>query len=74
MLQVSIVIYMVSGALLSMAYFEGFWVLIALISRLHRTVRDELAARAGPSADSYLSAQAAVRAAPEAALARLMPE
>jgi probable O-glycosylation ligase (exosortase A-associated) len=74
MLQVSIVIYMVSGALLSMAYFEGFWILIALISRLHRTVQDELAARAGPAIDSYLTAQATIRATPEAALARLMPE
>ena len=74
MLQVSILIYMISGALLSMAYFEGFWVLIALISRLNRTTKDEIALRAGPSVDSYQSSQAMVRPTPEAALARLMPE
>jgi O-antigen ligase len=73
MLQISILIYMTSGALLSMAYFEGFWIIIAITSRLHRTTRDLLAERAGPAVDSYTALQAPARATPEAALARLMP-
>ena len=40
MLQISIVVYMVSGAALSYAYAESFWILVALISRLNRTVKD----------------------------------
>jgi probable O-glycosylation ligase (exosortase A-associated) len=42
MLQISIVVYMVSGAALSYAYAESFWILVALISRLNRTVKDTL--------------------------------
>lgn len=45
MLQISLVVYAVSGALLSMAYFEMYWVLIAVISRLRRTVDQERAQR-----------------------------
>ena len=44
MLQVSLLVYMVAGALLSMAYYEGFWILVAIISRTHKVVRDTLAA------------------------------
>ena len=39
MLQISVVVYMATGALLSIAYFEIFWVLMAIISRLDRTSR-----------------------------------
>ena len=83
MLQISIVIYMVSGALLSMGYYEGFWIVIAIISRLRRTTMDLLAERAGSGAGlgggrARGLPQAAAepnRAAPdvEVALARLMP-
>ena len=37
LLRVCIIVYAVSGAALSFAYFEGFWILVALISRLNRT-------------------------------------
>ena len=40
MLQISIVVYMVSGGALSYAYAESFWILVALISRLNRTIKD----------------------------------
>ena len=43
MLQISIIVYMVSGAALSMAYFEGFWIIVALLSRLKKTVRETIA-------------------------------
>ena len=46
MLQISLVVYAVTTALLSMGYFEMYWILIALISRCHRTVRQALAATA----------------------------
>ena len=43
MLQISIVIYSVSGAALSMAYFETFYVLVIVLSRARRTVEDAMA-------------------------------
>ncbi len=79
MLQISIVIYMAAGALLSMGYYEGFWVVIAIISRLRRTTADLLAERAasgdGRAAGLPQAASGTSRAAPdvEVALARLMP-
>ena len=42
MLQVTMVVYMVTAALLSMAYFEMVYVLLALISRCRRTVKQSL--------------------------------
>ena len=44
MLQISMVIYMVTGAALSMGYFEMAYVLIAIVSRTRRTVLLSLAA------------------------------
>ncbi|GAC1484772.1 MAG: putative O-glycosylation ligase, exosortase A system-associated [Acetobacteraceae bacterium] len=38
-LQVSIVVYCISGAALSLVYFELLFVLLAMISRTHRTVQ-----------------------------------
>ncbi len=52
MLQIGIIVYMVSGAALSMAYFEGFWIMVALISRLRKTVQDIIAAPIMASADA----------------------
>ncbi len=46
MLQISIVVYLVTSAALSMGYFELVYVLIGLISRCRRTVEMTLAARA----------------------------
>jgi putative inorganic carbon (HCO3(-)) transporter len=43
MLQITVIIFMVSGAALSNAYYEGFWIVIALVSRLNRTVNETLA-------------------------------
>jgi hypothetical protein len=34
----------VSGAALSMAYFEGIWIIVALLSRIRMTVREAIAA------------------------------
>jgi len=42
MLQISMVVYAVSGAALSFAYSETYWILVAVISRLNRTVQDAL--------------------------------
>jgi probable O-glycosylation ligase (exosortase A-associated) len=47
MLQVSLIVFLVSGALLSMAYYEGLWILVAIVSRLRHTVKLALAAEAG---------------------------
>jgi probable O-glycosylation ligase (exosortase A-associated) len=49
MLQISLIVYMVSGAALSMAYFEGFWIIVALLSRLKKTVRETMAAHHVPA-------------------------
>jgi probable O-glycosylation ligase (exosortase A-associated) len=46
MVQISLVVYLVTGAALSNAYFELSYVLIALVSRCRRTVRLALAAEA----------------------------
>jgi len=42
MLQISMVVYAVSGAALSFAYSETYWILVAVISRLNRTVQEAL--------------------------------
>lgn len=50
MLQISLIVYCVSGALVSMARFEAIYVLIAVVSRLNRIVRIEAsAAQAAPN-------------------------
>ena len=66
-MQIALVVYMVTTALLSMAYFEFLYVLLAMISRTRRTVRQaiaaeavQVAAEAGPS----LRAPAAPRPRP----------
>jgi probable O-glycosylation ligase (exosortase A-associated) len=50
MLRLSIIVYMVSGAALSVAYFEGFFLLLALLSVTRRMLKVELAHRAGVTA------------------------
>jgi probable O-glycosylation ligase (exosortase A-associated) len=44
MMQISIILYCVCGAALSMAYWEGFYIFVALTSRLQRTVLQAIAA------------------------------
>ena len=51
MMQISLVIYVVTTALLSMAYFEFFYVLLAMISRTQRTVRQAIASEVGAAAE-----------------------
>ncbi len=51
MLQVSIVAMLVGGAALSMAYYDGFLVLLALTASLHQVVR-----RAAPQAEPAVTA------------------
>jgi len=46
MVQISMVLYLITGAALSLGYFELVYILVALVSRLKRLVRDELAAEA----------------------------
>jgi probable O-glycosylation ligase (exosortase A-associated) len=48
MMQISMIIYCVCGAALSLAYWEGFYIFIALISRLQRTVLEATRAEASP--------------------------
>jgi probable O-glycosylation ligase (exosortase A-associated) len=43
MLQISMVLYCVCGAALSMAYWEGFYIFLAIVSRLQRTVVEAVA-------------------------------
>lgn len=45
MMQISLVVYCVTTALLSMGYFEMLYVVVALLSRCRRTVRQALAAQ-----------------------------
>lgn len=47
--QISMVVYCVSGAALSLVYFELLYVMLAVISRNHRTVRQLLAAQRVPT-------------------------
>ena len=42
--QISLVVYLVTGAALSMGYFELFYVMVAMLSRCRRIVRETLAA------------------------------
>ena len=55
MVQISIVIYLVTGAALSMGYFELIYIVLAVTSRCRRTVALDLAARAAPAlqADAF---------------------
>lgn len=46
--QISIVMYMVSGAALSNVYFEVLYIILALIGRTHQTVRELTAAQRAP--------------------------
>jgi putative inorganic carbon (HCO3(-)) transporter len=52
MLQISLVIYMVTGAALSMGYFELIYIVLGLTSRCRRTVALALAARHVPAAQA----------------------
>ena len=45
MLRLSLIVYMVSGAALSFAYFEGVYLIVALLSVMRRIVAEELAVR-----------------------------
>ena len=59
MMQISLVVYIVTTAALSMAYFEFFYVLLAMISRTRRTVQQAIAAEAAQKAGLTLRAPAA---------------
>ena len=67
MMQISLIVYVVTAAALSMAYWEGFYIYVALVSRLHRTVqvaiKDETS-RDVPRAATRATARAAARPAP----------
>jgi O-antigen ligase len=39
LLRVSVIVYIAAGSALSFAYFEGFWIVVAIISRLNHTTR-----------------------------------
>ena len=57
MLQVSLIVYLVTAALLSMAYFEMIYVLLAMISRCHRTVAQSLLVAEGDEEAAALPAR-----------------
>lgn len=57
MMQISLVVYIVTTAALSMAYFEFLYVLLALISRTRRTVQQMIATEAGQTRLSHPEAQ-----------------
>ncbi len=48
--QISLVVYLVTGAALSMGYFELLYILVAMLSRARRIVGETLAAEAASSA------------------------
>jgi putative inorganic carbon (HCO3(-)) transporter len=70
MLQVSIVVYMVTAAALSMAYFELIYILIALVSRCRRIVEFTLAAQSSPETAPLKTSGQRVTGAPGAPLPR----
>jgi probable O-glycosylation ligase (exosortase A-associated) len=59
MMRLSLIVYMVSGAALSVAYFEGFFLLLALLSVTRRMLSVELAHRAGAVERATAAATAA---------------
>ena len=48
--QISLVVYCVSGGAVSMGYFETFYVLLIILSRTRRSVQDAMAERVAPPA------------------------
>jgi len=48
-LQLSLIVYGVSGALLSMAYFEFFYVIVTLLAALRRLAESERAMVVAPA-------------------------
>ncbi len=55
MMQVSLIIYVTAGSLLSYAYYESYWILIAISSRLNHTVMALRAAKPVRDADGFLA-------------------
>jgi probable O-glycosylation ligase (exosortase A-associated) len=72
MLQISLVIYMISGGALSFAYSEAFWIIVAIVSRLRRTVED-LVKETGPARTLGVDEPMARGRLPEPAVARSAP-
>lgn len=69
MLQISLAVYVVTGSALSLGYYELLYIIVALLSRLRRTVRQSLAA-AKPSVVAARSGPVRA-AAPRPAMAGL---
>jgi hypothetical protein len=49
MLRLSLIVYLVAGAALSFAYFEGLYLIAAIVSVTHRLVGEEVAFRQAQS-------------------------
>jgi O-antigen ligase len=64
MLRLSLIVYMVAGAALSFAYFEGVYVLVALLSVTRHMQSVELARRAGEPPAVVFAAPAEVETVP----------
>ena len=62
MSQVSIVAYLVGGAFLSLAYWDGFWTLVVAISATHLLVRQAVAAPVRAAGARVVTAEASWRA------------
>ena len=68
MLQVSLAVYVTTGSALSLGYFEMYYIVLALLSRLDRTVKQILAEQARFTNTAMQSANPGV--APQPAFAR----
>lgn len=61
MLQISLAVYVTTGSALSLGYFEMYYILLALLSRISRTVRQTLDAQARPEAVAIAERPTSVR-------------
>jgi len=69
MLQISLAVYATTGSALSLGYFEMYYIIIALISRISRTVQQTLAGQTRPASAATLN-QYSPAPMPRPALAR----
>ena len=69
MLQISLAVYITTGSALSLGYFEMYYIIVALLSRISRTVQQTLAEQTRPASAAMLNRHLPSRA-PYPALAR----
>lgn len=69
MLQISLAVYVTVGSALSLGYFEMYYIIVALLSRVSRTVQQTLAEQTPPASAAKLNQHPTTRT-PRPALAR----